>query len=159
MSLQRSVASFRKPDFSRLGPPSPEAHLLSSFPGEVPMPSIKRLCTFAVSLLAAIASLTFAGFTLGRVLYFLHCLETLNQAMRRAVKRLRAPRRPVQHESTRAPESARQQGKRPDDLQRFNLARRFSLNSRKTVFSEVGLRPDSATNSPERTQHAGTEDF
>jgi hypothetical protein len=67
------------------------------------MPSIKRmqrLWTFAVSLVPAIASLPFAGFTLGRVLYFLHCLETLNRAMRRAVKRLRAPRRSVQHEST-----------------------------------------------------------
>jgi hypothetical protein len=66
------------------------------------MPSIKRmqrLRTFAVSLLAAIASFPFAGFPLGCVLYFLHCLEMLNRSMSKAVKRLIMPRRPVQHES------------------------------------------------------------
>lgn len=59
------------------------------------MPSIERmqrLRMFDVSLLVAILSVPLAASALGCVLYFLHCLETNNRAMGKAVKRLSTPR-------------------------------------------------------------------
>jgi hypothetical protein len=95
------------------------------------MPSIERmqrLRMFAVSLLAAILSLPLAVSALGCVLYFLHCLETENRVMGKAVKRLSTPRQPVQHESAGECTPTGEPSETPSSG--LNLARASSLKSR-----------------------------